>query len=236
MSENKKPLGARLGEGFFCIFYLIFVFTVVFIFRSKGINASSNADKYRYGLGMMMAIILGCGDAFHLIPRIIVNFKGGMKKQELFFGLGNLISSITMTIYYLIMMFMCDVLATDNAAYEINYEIDRAIIIFAFIRIIICFYPQNNWFTKEGSKRWAIIRNVPFAIIGILMIALLIKASQITTIYTPIFYIQLAISVFLSFAFYLPVAICGREKPMLGMLMIPKTFCYIWMLLVILLA
>ncbi|MBQ9609438.1 MAG: hypothetical protein IJV15_08360 [Lachnospiraceae bacterium] len=236
MNENKKPLGARLGEGFFCIFYLIFVFTAVFVFRSKGINASSDTDKYRYVQGMMMAIILGCGDAFHLIPRIIVNFKGKLKHQEIFLGTGNLISSISMTIYYIFMMVMCDTIVTGNSGYEINYIIEKAIIILALIRILLCFFPQNKWFNKEGNKKWAIIRNVPFSIIGILMIALLIRASQITTIYLSVFYIQLAISVLFSFLFYLPVAIWGREKPKLGMLMIPKTLCYIWMLLVILLA
>ena len=234
-NENSKPLGARLGEGFFCIFYLIFVFTVAIILRSKGINASSDTAKYRYGLGMMMALILSCGDAFHLIPRIIVNFKGSLKHQEIFLGAGNLISSISMTIYYIVMVVMCDTIVTGDANYEINYEIERAIIIIAIIRIFLCLFPQNNWFKKEGSKIWAIIRNVPFAIIGILMIILLIKAAGITTIYSKSFYIQLFISVFLSFAFYLPVAIWGREKPKLGMLMIPKTICYIWMLLVILL-
>ena len=70
-NENKKPLGARLGEGFFCIFYLIFVFTAAIILRSKGINASSDTAKYRYGLGMTMALILGCGDAFHLRSDVI---------------------------------------------------------------------------------------------------------------------------------------------------------------------
>ena len=236
MSENKKPLGARLGEGFFCIFYLIFVFTAVFLLRNKGVTASSDADKHRYGLGMMMALILGCGDAFHLIPRIIVNFKGKLKHQEIFLGTGNLISSISMTIYYLFMVVMCDVTVTGNAGYDIDYDIEKSIIILALIRIILCFFPQNNWFKKEGNKKWAIIRNVPFAIIGFLMIVLLMKASDITIIYPDMFYIQLAISVFFSFLFYLPVAIWGREKPKLGMLMIPKTLCYIWMLLVILLA
>ena len=132
------------------------------------------------------------------------------------------------------MVVMCDTIVTGDSNYEINHEIELAVIILAIIRIFLCLFPQNKWFKKEGSKIWAIIRNVPFAIIGILMIILLIKAAGITTIYSKAFYIQLAISVFLSFAFYLPVAIWGREKPKLGMLMIPKTICYIWMLLVIL--
>ena len=238
MSESKKPLGARLGEGIFCICYLIFVFSSIFLFQNKIEQpASPNVDIYRYSSGMLMALILGCGDAVHLIPRIIINFKGDMKHQEIFLGTGNLVSSISMTIYYILMMLMCDILVTYNATSDIiDYDLELTIIILAIARIILCFFPQNNWFKKEGNRKWAIIRNVPFSIIGFLIIVHLMAASQKTTIYPDIFFIQLAISVFLSFVFYLPVAIWGREKPKLGMLMIPKTLCYIWMLLVILLA
>ena len=36
-----------------------------------------------------------------------------------------------------------------------------------------------------------------------------------------------------NFLFYLPVAIFAHDRPKLGILMIPKTMCYIWMLSVI---
>ena len=40
-----------------------------------------------------------------------------------------------------------------------------------------------------------------------------------------------AILITLSFLFYIPVALFARRKPALGMLMIPKTICYILLIL-----
>ena len=149
LDETTKPLGARFGEAFFCIGYLIFAFVIAFIMQSRFISLpkylGARPDRLRNGFGFMLAFLLGFGDAFHLIPRIILNLKGELKRKNTLFGLGNLISSITMTVFYM----------------------------------------------------------------------------------------QIIIAVVLSFLFYLPVAIFAHDRPKLGILMIPKTMCYIWMLSVI---
>ena len=64
---KQKPMGMRIGESVFCIGYLCFVFVAACIFGARG-------DQYSR-LCMLMCILLGGGDAFHLIPRIIINIK-----------------------------------------------------------------------------------------------------------------------------------------------------------------
>ena len=45
-------------------------------------------------------------------------------------------------------------------------------------------------------------------------------------------YIYMAIAVFLSFAFYVPVVLWGTTIRIVGMLMIPKTLAYVWIVLI----
>ena len=67
--------------------------------------------------------------------------------------------------------------------------------------------------------------NIPFAIMGILLIVLF--AEEATRANDKVFrFMWLAIT--LSFAFYLPVVLFAEKIPMIGMLMIPKTLAYVW--------
>ena len=233
--ENTKPLGARLGEAGFCICYLVFVLIVAIFMHNKEVSlfaeSGPSPDYYRYGFGFLMAALLGGGDAFHLIPRIIVNIRGDMWKKQTFLGAGNLISSITMTLFYNILIAMGD--SMEYSPTEYNYDIENAILVLTIVRIILLLFPQNKWYSEEPVRKWAIIRNVPFAIIGLLTVVGVFNVISHANNYPAAFYVNIMIAVILSFAFYLPVAILGKEKPKLGMLMIPKTMCYIWMMAVI---
>ena len=90
MEENNKSRGARYGEGAFCIIYLLFVWGIaIYLSEKYGIAQNQGFEfctkAFQYGFGFMMAVLLGVGDTFHLVPRIIVCFRGSMWKQELQF-------------------------------------------------------------------------------------------------------------------------------------------------------
>ena len=232
--EENKPLGARLGEGMFCIIYLVYTFAMIFIMK-RNYNIFSEMDDmvnvFRFGFGFMMALLLVGGDLFHLVPRIIVSFKGSMWKKDFFFGLGTLLSSITMTLFYNVLIAMGDSMEYNDSQY--NLYIEKAILILTIIRIIILILPQNKWYSKEPVRKWAVIRNIPFTLIGILTVIGFINVMINASIYPKTFYLIIMITVILSFAFYLPVAIWGKENPKIGVLMLPKTMCYMIMIGVI---
>lgn len=50
-----------------------------------------------------MAIILGFGDSFHLLPRIYALLTTGLENHASSLGFGKLVTSITMTVFYLIL-------------------------------------------------------------------------------------------------------------------------------------
>ena len=58
-------------------------------------KARNNREKY---MGTA-ALVLGCGDAFHLVPRVLNYFIDSDFTIAL--GIGKLITSITMTVFYM---------------------------------------------------------------------------------------------------------------------------------------
>ena len=99
----------------------------------------------------------------------------------------------------------------------------------AIVRIVLCFFPQNEWFIHDSSITWAIIRNIPFAMMGIIMIFLLYRSGIQNNDKNAK---NMAIAVILSFAFYIPVVLWARVHFLIGMLMIPKTLAYLWIVFI----
>ena len=197
------------GETIFDICYLItaLVIAVYILF------------KYRNNLGRLMGtatLLLGCGDAFHLVPRVLKNFIQYDFAAAL--GAGKLVTSITMTIFYILMFYIYK----NKYKVENTKKIELSIWILAIIRIILCMLPQNNWITNEGSLMMGIIRNIPFTIMGLIIIVIYYKKRAEYKEFKHVW-----LNVLLSFVFYLIVVLGTEAVPALGALMIPKTICYI---------
>ena len=99
----------------------------------------------------------------------------------------------------------------------------------AALRILLCLFPQNQWLSAEAPLSWGIYRNIPFALLGLLIILLFYKSAKENQD-TEFKYMWLTIV--LSFGFYIPVVLWADAIPMIGMLMIPKTCAYVWTVLV----
>ena len=234
----------RIGESIFSAGYLVFALVAggIFLYRythpEDYVSLSDNIDLF----ATLMTFTLAIGDAFHLIPRIMINIHGPREKDAFRLGLGNLISSITMTIFYLLFYFVIyytiyPVLQSTIIPWLVD-DFRRTtfllLLCLALIRIALCLFPQNNWFDREGSQRWAILRNIPFMLMGVITIVYLlityfkVHNRVITISFLPAgHYILLAVLVALSFLFYILVVIYAKKKPKMGILMIPKTICYI---------
>ena len=198
----------KYGESFFDIFYLLTAIIIGILILKKSRN---RAEK----LMGTAVLILGCGDAFHLVPRVLNYFVDADFTAAL--GIGKLVTSITMTIFYVFMYHIA------NLYYGLKEQknMRTAVYALAAVRILICLFPQNGWITNESSMLWGILRNIPFVILGAVIIALYYMNRMKTKRFHLIW-----LWVLLSFAFYIPVAVFAGVVPMLGMLMLPKTICY----------
>ncbi len=202
-------------ETLFDAVYLIGVITVGLIMFTK-----SNGNK-QFRLFGLMAVLLGAGDAFHLIPRSYALLTTGLEANAATLGIGKFITSITMTIFYVILYHIW------RQRYNIEGRKGLTFSIYALsiIRIALCFFPQNDWLNYNAPVSWGIYRNLPFAIMGIIIIC--IFYSEVKKHGDKNFkFMWLAIV--LSFALYMPVVLWATTIRWIGILMIPKTLAYVW--------
>ncbi len=175
----------------------------------------------QYLLFGIMAVVLGGGDSFHLIPRVISLISGNEEAFLVPLGVGKAITSVTMTGFYILLYYV----------YRIRYNVKGekyihiSLYLLSVLRIVLCLLPQNEWTSAEPPLYMGIIRNIPFLIIGIIIIVLFfIQARKNNDKSFRFMYLTIV----LSFGFYIPVVLVSHLYPMVGLLMIPKTCAYVW--------
>ena len=199
----------KYGESTFDILYLLFaVVSGILILRR-----ARNKTEKRMGLA---ALILGCGDAFHLVPRVLNYFVEADFTAAL--GVGKLITSITMTVFYVLLYNVWPGYYQEKE----NRGLTICVWALALVRCALCLFPQNGWLENSSGVAWGIIRNVPFVLLGAAVCFLYWKNRERDRTFR---YVWLYI--LFSFLFYIPVAVAAGIVPILGMLMLPKTICYI---------
>lgn len=206
-------------EPIFDFFYL----TTVIIIGLIMIIKSKNKLYFRY-FGIM-AVTLGLGDAFHLVPRAIALLTTGFEDYALALGFGKLVTSITMTIFYLILYYLWKM----RFSIENTKKLDFTMWTLTIIRIALCLMPQNQWLINESPVSWAIYRNIPFVIMGIIMIIIFYNKGKERNDKNAL---KISLGILLSFGFYIPVVLWAQVNALIGMLMIPKTLAYLWIILI----
>ena len=198
----------KYGESAFDIIYLLFaVCAGIFILCRR---------KDRIGKLMGFAtLILGCGDAFHLVPRVLNYFVDS--DYTAWLGIGKFVTSVTMTVFYVLMYRLW----LESYGKRENKALSVSVYALSAVRAILCLLPQNRWLENESSVIWGIIRNVPFVALGAIIVWLFFKSRKEMRAFG---FVWLLVA--LSFAFYIPVAVAAPLVPILGMLMLPKTVCY----------
>ena len=200
-------------ESIFDILYLLTILILAcFLLFSP---AFTGVLQMKFGF---LALLLAFGDAFHLIPRIRAMWDATASNYDFILGLGKMVSSVTMTLFYLGLWHI------GTITYDINNTLFNAIVIgLAIIRIIICLLPQNKWMNPNTSSNIYIWRNIPLLLLGIFVMLLFIFGSKETAsghaaIWLPIL---------LSFFFYIPVILFSQKNPKIYILMLPKSCAYI---------
>lgn len=206
-------------ETLFDAAYLVLVISLAvrMIWKSNG--------KWQYLLFGIMAMTLVLGDSFHLIPRAYALCTTGLENFSRSLGIGKFITSITMTIFYVLLYYV----------WRIRYEIKGkktvtvSVFLLAGVRIALCLLPQNQWLSPDAPISWGIYRNIPFALLGMLIIVLFYRSAKEHHDHD---FRHLWLTIVLSFGFYIPVVLWADQIPAIGLLMIPKTCAYIWTVLI----
>ena len=139
-------------ETIFDVIYLTTVISlgIIMIRKSRG--------RMQYKVFGIMAVILGAGDSFHLIPRAVALCTTGLEHYTQALGIGKLVTSITMTIFYILLYHIW------RMRYHVTGKniLTAAVYFLAALRIVLCLMPQNQWTSANAPLQWGIYRNLPF--------------------------------------------------------------------------
>ena len=204
------------------LFDAVYLTSVIAIGVTMIVKSRGNKEHWLFGI---MAVVLGAGDAFHLVPRALALCTTGLENFIVPLGIGKFITSITMTIFYIILYYVWRV------RYKVNGQngITAAVYLLSALRIALCFFPQNAWLSANAPLSWGIYRNIPFALLGLLIIVLFYRSARQAKDRA---FRNMWLTIVLSFGFYIPVVLWADVVPMIGMLMIPKTCAYVWTVLI----
>lgn len=206
-----------IAETVFDVCYLTFVLVAGLTMFLKG------KDPLVKKAGLMAAL-LDAGDSFHLVPRAYALWTIGLEANAAALGVGKLITSITMTIFYLLLYYIW----RDRYQIEGRKKLTTVMWALSVLRIALCLLPQNQWFIYRQPFFFGVLRNIPFAVMGLIIIIIFAQEAKRTG--DAVFrFMPLAVA--LSFGFYLPVVLFSGTFPIIGMLMIPKTLAYVWIVL-----
>ncbi len=210
-------MGQAIGETVFDIWYL----TTALL---AGIGMLRQGKRAVVKMAGWMTVLLGGGDAFHLVPRMYALWTTGLEANAAALGAGKFITSVTMTMFYVLLYFIW------REYYHQGSQplATRTIFLLAAIRVVLCILPGNQWLSPSPPLAPGILRNLPFLMMGLIIMVLFYRSSRVRD--DQIFrFMPLAIG--LSFGFYIPVVLFSGSYPMIGMLMIPKTLAYVWIVL-----
>jgi len=200
----------------------IFNATYLAVALGLGIFLVITADGWGVrSLAGTMALVLAGGDAFHLVPRILSVCTGDEARFRRALGIGKMITSVTMTWFYVLLWHIGHLLfqPPDIGVWSV------CLYSLALLRSALCIMPQNQWEEINPPGRWGIWRNLPFSAMGLMVAGLFFVYRDDSRGIGPIW-----AAVLMSFLFYLPVVLFSRKYPRVGMLMLPKTLMYVWIL------
>ena len=206
-------------ETLFDLVYLVTVITV----GIRMIRSSKRGSQFR--LFGWMAVVLGAGDSFHLVPRALALCTTGLENYVVPLGLGTWITSVTMTVFYVLLYYVW------RKRYQVRGQksVTLAVYLLSAARVVLCMMPQNRWLEAQSPLSWGIYRNIPFALLGLLIIVLFYRSAKEKN---DTAFRWMWLTIVLSFGFYIPVVLWANTIPMIGMLMIPKTCAYVWTVLI----
>ena len=139
-AERRIIMMQAIGETLFDVVYLISVITIGILM----IRGSKGNRQFR--LFGWMAVVLGAGDAFHLVPRALALCTTGLENYTVPLGLGKWITSVTMTIFYVLLYYVW------RQRYKVQGKAGLTAIVYilAGMRILLCMMPQNQWLSAEA--------------------------------------------------------------------------------------
>ena len=210
--------------GFNVLYLLGIYWLVVLMVRRLGDVAQAQRPLAR--LIIWAFALLALGDTGHVGFRVWAYALGGLEASIPIFGadvglvgLGALATSITVTLFYGLMVFIW--------RERFNKALGWAgwlLLATAVVRFGIMLFPQNEWQNVVPPQPWSLYRNLPLMVQGLGVAYLILRDARAAGDRT---FLWIGVMILTSYAFYMPVIFLVQRVPLVGMLMIPKTLAYV---------
>lgn len=214
MSEELRTI-VEIG---FNVLYLVVIWVMVFLMtRHLG-----RVDKKHYRVANLFRwafVLLAVGDTGHVGFRVLAYALGGLEQNSLLVGLGALATAITVTFFYVIMLYIWK--ERNNARFG---WFEYLLLFSVPVRLVVMAFPQNEWGNVVTPAFWGPFRNIFLMILGLGVLFLFLRDALKAK---DRLFRWIAYCIFFSYLFYTPVIFFVREFPLVGMLMIPKTIMYV---------
>jgi hypothetical protein len=202
----------------FNILYLVVVWAMTVI-MSMQMSRVAKENRPVASLFRWAFVLLALGDTGHVGFRVAAYALGGFEKNSLLVGVGALATAITVTFFYVVMLYIWKERFTEKFGW-----FEYTLLASVPVRLIVMAFPQNDWGNAVPPVFWGPFRNLFLVILGVGVLVLYLRDSYKAG---DRLFSQIGICVFFSFLFYTPVILFARDYPLVGMLMIPKTIMYV---------
>ncbi|HIE56763.1 MAG TPA: hypothetical protein EYP88_00835 [Anaerolineales bacterium] len=212
-------------ETSFNVVYLAAIWYLV-IAMWRNLSGVNEKDRSVAQLFLAAFALLAVGDTGHVGFRVLALMIDGPQtmislagQPMLLIGLGTLVTSVTVTIFYVMMLVIW------QRRFDKPYGW-LGILLFgmAIIRLVMMMPVANQWGTPTPPQPWTTYRNLPLIILGLGSAYLILRDAYKNQDRT---FIWIGWMIVISYAFYIPVILFVQKVPLLGMLMIPKTLAYL---------
>ncbi len=134
---------------------------------------NSDGNKIYKDFGFF-ALTLSLADGIYLLSRMYALLTTGIEENLNIIGWGRMGNAIVSTILFLVLYDIYNLRFSKGK----NKSLDKTFIGLAILRTILCLLPWNGWFELEPSPIFALIRFIPLAIIGLLLIIIIFYHSK----------------------------------------------------------
>lgn len=182
-----------------------------------------SAAVLRCGAPFVLAFtLLALGDSVHVGLRLL-GLVGGQLSDG-WIGYGALATAITVTLFDLLLV---------QGHLRLGRQrwglLPRLLLALAVLRFILLTLPQNQWAAVVPPQPWSLLRNLPLVALTVGVGALHLGSQGVQQRWQRWIGALLLVSALC----HLPVVLWIQQQPLLGLLMIPKSLCYLAMGLIV---
>lgn len=222
---HPRPIGVAIELGFDAAYLLTLWVLVIGLLRR--LFPLPGTQRFCASSYVLAFLLLAVGDSAHVGLRLLGLSRGDLSEGGV--GYGALATAITVTLFDLLLVQGHQRQVDQLIGREPWGPLPRLLLALAVLRFVLLALPQNQWAAVVPPQPWSLLRNLPLVALTVGLGVLYLKTTGEQARWQRWIGALLLISALC----HLPVVLWIQQQPLLGLLMIPKSLCYVAMGLIV---